>query len=119
MLRVDVVNSNNPESHNDSSLTKRRPDGIITSGKITIGYVEVKPITEKVNTHKINKDLLRLGVFGKNAIDQYSLNCSMVIQAVGTNIDFYLVERVNSNLYQMTQLDQLYFPDCRPEIPML
>lgn len=118
-VEVDFIDCMNPESQYDTRLSRSHPDAVITSGKNTIGYIEVKPITEQVNTHKINKGLVRLGVFSKNAIDLYRLSSCLAIQAVGNSVVFYLVQYINDNLYIMTELDQLYFSSSVEEIPLL
>lgn len=98
-VEVDFIDCMNPESQYDTRLSRSHPDAVITSGKNTIGYIEVKPITEQVNTHKINKGLVSLGVFSKNAIDLYRLSSCLAIQAVGNSVVFYLVQYINDNLY--------------------
>lgn len=56
-------------------ISKRRPDGQIqmnvnTTGlKYIVGFNETKRISASKNHYKVNVDLLRLGIFGKNAID--------------------------------------------------
>ncbi|KAG1191825.1 hypothetical protein G6F70_009277 [Rhizopus microsporus] len=58
-VSVDFIGVNSPESNIDETVSRRRPDGIITINNITVGYVEVKPLKELVDTHKINKDLIK------------------------------------------------------------
>ena len=118
-VSVDFIGANSPESNIDETVSRRRPDGIITINNITVGYVEVKPLKELVDTHKINKDLVRLGKFSKTAIDTYRLNACFAIQSIGTNLIFHLVEYVNRYLYLMTELDQLCFPASIEDIPIL
>lgn len=87
------------------SLSKRRPDGSITltAGGIknNIGYIGVKPFSPASNHQKANVDLVRLGVFAKNALDTCHSKNIMFIQAVGMNMTFYLVQRTTSELYTM------------------
>ncbi|CEJ03192.1 hypothetical protein RMCBS344292_17180 [Rhizopus microsporus] len=116
---MNFIGVNSPESNIDETVSRRRPDGIITINNITVGYVEVKPLKELVDTHKINKDLVRLGKFSKTAIDTYRLNACFAIQSIGTNLIFHLVEYVNRYLYLMTELDQLCFPASIEDIPIL
>lgn len=58
-------------------LSERRPDGVIKrvvgSQQQTIGFMEAKPLAMASNTKKINIDLVRLGMMGKNAIDVHGL----------------------------------------------
>jgi hypothetical protein len=51
--------------------------------KANIGFVEAKQLNEAGNHYKINMDLIRLGVFSKNAIDINKLSGVLAIQAVG------------------------------------
>lgn len=72
------------------NLPERRPDSMIKwlspSGQKTIGFMEVKPISVAHHTSKVNIDLIRLGLMGKNAINVYSLKSIFLIQAVGMNL---------------------------------
>jgi hypothetical protein len=51
-----------------------------------------------------------LGIVGKNAIDTKGL------QAVGTNLTFYLMKRPTENIYSMTELDHIRFPTSLNEL---
>ncbi|KAL4216042.1 hypothetical protein AB4K20DRAFT_1877010 [Rhizopus microsporus] len=55
--------------------------------------MEAKPISIAHHTSKINIDLIRLGLMGKNAIDVYNLKSAFLIQAVGMNLTFYLLQK--------------------------
>ncbi|RCH79378.1 hypothetical protein CU097_002508 [Rhizopus azygosporus] len=79
----------------------------------------MKPLKELVDTYKINKGLVRFGKFAKTAIDTYRLNACFAVQAIGTNLIFYLVEYVNGHLYLIAEFDQLCFPTSIEDIPTL
>ncbi|KAG0739790.1 hypothetical protein G6F57_010685 [Rhizopus arrhizus] len=97
-------------------ISKRRPDGqirvraISTNQMSTDGFMEAKKISEPKNHNKINIDLIRLGIFGKNAIDTKGL------QAVGTNLTFYLMKKPTEDIYSMTELDHIRFPTSLNEL---
>ncbi|KAG2217841.1 hypothetical protein INT45_008138 [Circinella minor] len=54
----------------------------VTSTK-NIGFGEIKSIQQCSNNFVISKDLIRLGSFSKEAIDNYNLNGCLAIQSVG------------------------------------
>ncbi|PHZ15583.1 uncharacterized protein RHIMIDRAFT_272848 [Rhizopus microsporus ATCC 52813] len=97
-------------------ISERRPGGPIqikesSINTITpIGFLEAKKVAESKNHSKVNADLLRLGVFGKNVIDTKSLRSVILIQAVGKNLTFYLMSNPTEDIYLMTELDHIKFP---------
>ncbi|KAI7900591.1 uncharacterized protein BX663DRAFT_516945 [Cokeromyces recurvatus] len=113
----------NMECLNDISLTRSRPDGLIvqerSSGQVSLGFIEVKPLKEANNHYKMNMDLIRLSVFSKNAMDKHKLRNVMTIQAIGTNLTFYLMQHFVGGLYIMVELDHLRFPTSINELELL
>ncbi|KAI9468268.1 MAG: hypothetical protein EXX96DRAFT_493017 [Benjaminiella poitrasii] len=105
------------------NLSERRPDGVIKwlsqSGQKTIGFMETKTISISHQTSKINIDLIRLGLMGKNAIDVYNLKSVLLIQAVGMNLTFYLFQKKTVDDYMMVELDHLAFPQSLVDLPSL
>ncbi|KAG2221732.1 hypothetical protein INT45_007138 [Circinella minor] len=79
------------------------PDYVITSfihetdNSVNIGYGEVKPLTAACNHYLVNWDLVHLGIFEKNAIDQNKLGGSLSIHVV-------------DGLYTMTELLRVQCP---------
>ncbi|SAL97765.1 hypothetical protein [Absidia glauca] len=70
------------------SISKRRPDASIDylQGVYfhkTYGFGEVKCHSDAQSNHGISKDLHRLGVFSKNAIDHGKLKGALSFQAIG------------------------------------
>lgn len=105
------------------NLSERRPDSIINwisqDRQQTIGFMEAKPKSVAHRTSKINVDLIRLGLMGKNAIDVHSLKSVFLVQAVGMNLTFYLLEKKSADIYQMVEIDHLAFPQSLEEVPTL
>ena len=65
-----------------------RPDVMISAFRgVTftknVGFGEVKSIQQCSNNFAISKDLIRLGLFSKEAINNYNLNGCLAIQTVG------------------------------------
>lgn len=82
----------------------------------TVGFHEAKTMSESKNHHKINVDLIRLGIFGKNAIDAKELNAVILIQAVGANLTFYLMKKPTEDIYYMTEMNHIRFPTSLNEL---
>ncbi|ORX50904.1 hypothetical protein DM01DRAFT_10205 [Hesseltinella vesiculosa] len=58
----------------------------------SLGFGEVKSPLETGNHFGVNKDLLRLGSFCKDAVDEGNLDGSLAIRCAGFLVIFYLVE---------------------------
>ncbi|KAI7902578.1 uncharacterized protein BX663DRAFT_551989 [Cokeromyces recurvatus] len=101
----------------------RQPDGSISlnAGPINkhLGYIEIKPFSTAKNHYKVNVDLTRLVIFRKNAIDSYHSQNIMVIQAVGMNLTFYMIQRTTEELYTMFELEHIRFPSSIDEMTMM
>lgn len=68
------------------NCSNKRPDGCITQKAyedINLGFIEVKEEKQQNDKSKLNKDLHKLGVFSKNAIEQNHLRGVLCIQVVG------------------------------------
>lgn len=77
---------------NSGSITKRRPDSCISELEglyfdASLGFVEVKPSSEDDNKQTLSKDLVRLGMFSKNAIDRWGMRGCLSIQVVGKRVE--------------------------------
>ncbi|KAG1065970.1 hypothetical protein G6F61_005124 [Rhizopus arrhizus] len=119
--QFSITNENNMECELNPSITKKRPDGQWTTGgsiygRKTNGFLEVKMLSEKENHSKINIDLVRLCIFSKNSIDVHKLKQCMAIQAIGTNLTFFLMQKLNKNIFLMVELEHIYFPKSRDEL---
>lgn len=81
--------------------------------------MEAKPKSVANRTSKINVELIRLGLMGKIAIDGHSLKSVFLVQAVGMNITFHLLQKKSTDVYQMVEIDHLAFPQSREEVRSL
>ncbi|KAG0182698.1 hypothetical protein DFQ28_001938, partial [Apophysomyces sp. BC1034] len=104
------------------SLANRRPDCIITTltdnnFSSSLGHGEVKSHAESDNHYHTNMDLLRLGHFCKDSIDEHKLLASIGIHVVGPLLTFYLMELKADGLYVMQELNTVRMPLCIDDIP--
>ncbi|KAI9482590.1 hypothetical protein BDB00DRAFT_161622 [Zychaea mexicana] len=111
-----------PANKRSFSLANRRPDCIISTlmdnnFEINIGYGEVKSAAEYDNHYQTNMDLLRLGHFCKDTIDEHKLQASLGIHVVGPNLTYYLMELKADGLYLMEELVTIRMPLCIKDIP--
>jgi hypothetical protein len=65
-------------SLNSGSISKKRPDSCISEldglyFNASLGFEEVKPASQNDNKQALSKDLVRLGMLSKNAIDRWSM----------------------------------------------
>ncbi|KAI8060626.1 uncharacterized protein B0P05DRAFT_477782, partial [Gilbertella persicaria] len=81
------------------------------------GFGEVKRQSMAGNHYSVNWDLLRLAVFGKNAINGNKLSGNLAIHVVGPYITFYLIKLHADGLYIMTELARLQCPMSVMEVP--
>lgn len=68
-------------------MTGKRIDG-------AFGLVEVKPDYKKNDTLKTHEDLLRLSLFGMNALEEYDAKCIFLSQIIG-KVKFTIIAYVN------------------------
>ncbi|KAI9006705.1 hypothetical protein CLU79DRAFT_879219, partial [Phycomyces nitens] len=97
------------------TISTGRPDAMIScfegvQYKMTIGFAEVKSVSESSNNYSIGKDLIRLGLFSKNAIDHSNLEACLSIQSVGCTTTFYLTKLMSDGVYFMMELATLTMP---------
>ncbi|KAJ8660371.1 hypothetical protein O0I10_003828 [Lichtheimia ornata] len=76
------------DTKQSSSSSSSRPDCIISVLKNSypyknVGFGEVKSPFESGNHHAVNKDLYRLGLFCKTAINDAGLRACLALHAVG------------------------------------
>ncbi|ORE03988.1 hypothetical protein BCV72DRAFT_180580, partial [Rhizopus microsporus var. microsporus] len=78
--------------------------------KTTVGFAEVKLVTDSDNSYLIAKDPIRLGRFSKNAINHSNLDACLSVQSTGHIITFYLTKLMSDGLYVMMELVTLTTP---------
>ncbi|KAG1166836.1 hypothetical protein G6F36_012791 [Rhizopus arrhizus] len=119
LMSLYLTNITNQEAAplNSGSITKRRPDSCISELEglyfdASLGFVEVKPSSEDDNKQTLSKDLVRLGMFSKNAIDRWGMRGCLSIQVVGHKATFFLTTQPSADLYIMMELCIIHMPSC-------
>lgn len=102
-------------SANAIAIRKKRSDSCISyldecSWEPMQGFGAIKCHGEADNKHAIGKDLLRLGIFAKNAIDTHNLDSILVFQAIRRRIFFYIVTLENAVMYVMFEIGEVEVP---------
>lgn len=82
-----ITNRANRKSEEFGQLNTKRPDACMSlienaAGVHALGFVEVKPKDTK-DIGLVKLDLIRLGQFWKDVIDQNKIKSVMAVQAVG------------------------------------
>lgn len=91
-FRTSVANDECKSS--EMTLLLARPDSTIsmvigTEIRQTVGYGEVKPASQALNHKLVGKDLVRLALLAKNAIDTYRSKFVLSFLVVGKFFCFY------------------------------
>ncbi|KAG0746432.1 hypothetical protein G6F21_004406 [Rhizopus arrhizus] len=105
-----------------STGTGNRPDCIISimQGSYHLGnlrYGEIKSPLETGNHFGTNIDLLRLGLYCKNAIDDNKLGASLAIHVTGFMVVIYLLQLQADGIYLITKLEHIQFPTSIEDVP--
>ncbi|KAL7335695.1 hypothetical protein PS15p_201130 [Mucor circinelloides] len=121
---VRWTNETTLEAKKQQSLLSWRPDICITSlqgikWKANIGFGKAKPAHQGSNHYSVGRDLLRVAVFCKNALDTQKMKGIMSLQIVGRTITFYVLVLPSSGLYIMHELAKIKIPDCLNDLPKL
>ena len=138
-IRFEFSCTDLADNHKRSSGFNGCPDCTITifqhqtDDGVNVGFSEVKRQSMAGNHYLVNWDLVRLGVFCKNAIDENKLSGNLAIHVVGEfpdvkkvrvvliatltvfyflgpYITFYLIKLHADGLYMMTELARLQCP---------
>jgi hypothetical protein len=80
------------------------------------GFGEVKTAEALNNIYCLTKDLVRLDMFGKQAIDIYNMKATILFQAIGNRIFFYIQTLVKHGLYVMVEVDDVAIPLCLKDL---
>jgi len=100
---------------------KKRPDA--TLSKVTqlaygpsLGFGEAKVAQPTTNNNDLCHDLLRLGIFCKEAIDAHHWNACLAFQIHGFSIVFYLMRLRHDSIYTMYEIAKVSFPRSLEEL---
>lgn len=122
MFRWTATINDECKVNSSSSISQDRPDACISNldGMIwgnTRGFGEVKCFSQVGNTFAIAKDLVRLALFSKNAIDTHGMHGILAFQAIGRHVFFYLTTLLNDALYVMMEIGKIEIPSCIKDLP--
>ncbi|ORX45665.1 hypothetical protein DM01DRAFT_1294422 [Hesseltinella vesiculosa] len=122
-IRLEFTSTEFADKHKRPPNFNGCPDCIITSfphqtdDGVNAGFGEVKRHSMAGNHYLVNWDLVRLAIFGKNAIDDNNLAGNLSIHVVAPFITFYLIKLQADGLYTMTELARVQCPMSVSEIP--
>ncbi|KAI7855377.1 hypothetical protein BDC45DRAFT_461904 [Circinella umbellata] len=118
---TSTTNREAKDARTDGSISAQRPDSCVSEldqlyfGN-SLGYVEVKPASEKANKYAVSKDLIRLGIMTKNSCDYSRLNACMAIQVIDTEISFYITRLRADGLYLFSELCTIKAPSSLEDL---
>ncbi|ORY94974.1 hypothetical protein BCR43DRAFT_338742 [Syncephalastrum racemosum] len=55
-------------------------------------------------------DFYRLAIFGKNQLDNHGLNKVLLFQSIGTDVTFYVIEQLATDMYAMIEMATIQLP---------
>ncbi|KAG1446034.1 hypothetical protein G6F55_011713 [Rhizopus delemar] len=116
------INDATLEAKTYADFTKNRPNLCITKccgvkWKSSLAYGEVKPAIREKNHFSLCKDLLKVAVFCKDALDHQLMQGTLGIQITGRTIKFYLLTLPAKGLYVMIELATIKIPDSLQDLP--
>ncbi|PHZ08771.1 uncharacterized protein RHIMIDRAFT_241282 [Rhizopus microsporus ATCC 52813] len=105
------------------SLLLARPDFTIsmvicTEIGQTVGYGEVKPASQALNHKLVGKDLVRLALLAKNAIDTYRSKFVLSFLVIGHHATLYLTDGTRNGFYPMVEIAHIQLPMSLKELPL-
>ncbi|CAO3601265.1 unnamed protein product [Absidia cylindrospora] len=118
-LRSQEDSSNHP-----ATIIRRRPDNsiVVLDGNCidySRGFPEVKSQSYANNPSSVGNDLIRLGVFVKNAIDVKTSKQSRRFRRgragmsgiyIGQNVTFYIMKLMDDGVYGMYEVGHFHVP---------
>ncbi|SAL99042.1 hypothetical protein [Absidia glauca] len=112
------------EARQQEDLSTRRPDICVTRlhGSTWVsnqGFGEVKSAIQGGNNHSICRDLLRVGMFCKDALDAQNMEGVLGIQVIGRMVTFYVLVLPSTGLYVMYELETIRIPSCMDDVTKL
>ncbi|KAI8354587.1 hypothetical protein EDC96DRAFT_446907, partial [Choanephora cucurbitarum] len=107
----------------EMSLLLARPDftiSMMTDMEIgqTLEHGEVKSASQALNHKLVGKDLVRLALLSKNAIDTYRSKFVLSFLVVGYHATFYLTEGTRNGFYPMVEIAHIQLPMSLKELSL-
>ncbi|KAI8877495.1 hypothetical protein K501DRAFT_337389 [Backusella circina FSU 941] len=118
------TNETNLEARQDEDLSTKRPDICISrlhgmTWASNHDYGEAKSASQGGNSYSICRDLLRVGIFCKNALDTHNMEGVLGLQVIGRMITFYVLVLPSTGLYVMYELEKIKIPSCLDDLTKL
>lgn len=112
------------EAKNEQSLLSWRPDLCVTrlqgvKWSSSLGSGEAKPACQESNLYVICRDLLRVAMFCKDALDTQKMVGVLGLQIVGRIITFCVLVLPSSGLYVMYEITKVQIPDSLHDLSKL
>ncbi|CAO3653171.1 unnamed protein product [Cunninghamella echinulata] len=82
-------------------------------------FGEVKGNQQSWNDRLLTKDFYRLCMFGKDSIDKNNLTATIIFQAIGTSITFYLIQLSYKKTYIIFELTAIRIPTKKDDLPIM
>ncbi|ORX62007.1 hypothetical protein DM01DRAFT_1361059 [Hesseltinella vesiculosa] len=110
------TNETTLEAKTVADASTYRPDLTITKScgvkwESTHGYGEAKSAIQGGDNYLLTKDLFRVAVLCKDALDEYNSDGVLGIQIVGRTVKFYVVLLPTDCLYTLLKLAEVKIPD--------
>ncbi|KAI8374349.1 uncharacterized protein BYT42DRAFT_484304, partial [Radiomyces spectabilis] len=107
-----------------ADFTSSRPDLCITKccgvkWKTSLAYGEAKFAVQEKHHFGLCKDLVKVAVFCKDALDKELMQGVLGIQIIGRTVQLYLLTLPAKGLYVMTQLATVKIPDSLQTLAIL
>ncbi|KAI7873802.1 hypothetical protein K492DRAFT_114737, partial [Lichtheimia hyalospora FSU 10163] len=107
----------------DEKQATTRPDASINimhgaSLSKRIGCGEVKAQYQSLNHRLVNIDLMRVAVLAKAASDKHKLKATFTFIVVGKYATFYAFNRLQANLYTMSEIAHIQLPLSLDHVPI-
>ncbi|KAG1438715.1 hypothetical protein G6F56_012546 [Rhizopus delemar] len=118
------TNETTLEAKNEQSLLNWRPDLCVTrlqgvKWSSSLGFGEAKPACQESNLYVICRDLLRVAMFCKDALDTQKMVGVLGLQIVGRTFTFYVLVLPSSGLYVMYEITTVQIPDSLHDLSKL
>ncbi|RCH94979.1 hypothetical protein CU097_001320, partial [Rhizopus azygosporus] len=83
------------------------------------GYGEAKSAIQEAKNILVCRDLIRVAIFCKNALDAQNLDGILGLQIVGRKITFHILVLPSTGVYTMYELGSVKLPDTLHDLPKL
>ncbi|KAG2189685.1 hypothetical protein INT46_007501 [Mucor plumbeus] len=82
-----------------------------------VGFAEVKPDYKKKDTVKTHEDLLRLSLFGMNALEEHNSKCILLMQVIGSSMYVHGCFNRVEGAVVIVELEEFKLPMSLKDLP--